>query len=434
MNPDELISQLSEKHKIPEGDVKEIFEGKLEECEEAGMKGDQAKKRAMERTWNEFKRRDMSSSTGVEGVILGMGDRYDAVGYSRSDAIEAYEDNPQGAIKSGKVALAVPPEETGSITGSGVVSVGEKNGWAIITHENNEGLLEYPFAERDSAETDDANTEVEDGEWRVYPLDDRRTYGNGEENNHYGMPTDKHDWTRRGIGVFRTGDDDEVRVGNLTLKGNKSAQTPPLGQALQFQARVDVDDSTGELYINSVSDTEFEPHPELDEQLPSADSLIEKYLDDYHYDLDGVFSYLSDKNGSETVVVDGDVVDMNLESNSNGTFRMVIGQFSFAGGEMKEREATVWVPDWQEEYIDFAVESRVFIIGRARLKDAYDPVKGETTSEEQEVVINAQGIYADPTSKIPRDDGAEDLDEEDLDFEPEEEEMSAEFDGGGDNW
>lgn len=431
MNPDEVINKLADKHKIPEGDVRELYEEKLEECEEAGLKGDQAKQRAIKRVWGAFRRQEQSSSTGVEGVILGAGDRYDAVDYSRRQAIEAYKENPQGAIKQGEVAVAVPPEEADNITGAGVEVVTEKNGWAIVARSDNENIASYDFAERGTAETDDANTEVEDG-WRIYPLDTRETFGGGDANPRYGTPTPKHQWKRRALGLFRTEDGGEVRVGNLTLTGKKSMQNPPLGQAVQFKARVNEGDD-GELYINSTSETEFNENPELQEQLPSIDTLIEKYFDDkYLYELDGLYSFLSDVDGNRTIITYGDVIDMNLEATSNGTFRMVLGHMDFAGGEMKEYEATVWIPEWQEQYIDFAVESKVYVVGRARMQDAYDPVEGQRTSEEQEVVINAQGLYADPTSKIPREDGVEDLDEEDFDFEPddEEEELEASFDGG----
>lgn len=435
MNPEELVSNLAEKHKIPEGDVKEVYEQKLEECEDADLKGDQAVERAMKRTWGVFKRKDMSSSTGLEGVILGMGDRYDAVGHSRDDAIEKYQNNPQGAIKAGEVAVAVPPGEEQNIAGQGVEVVGEKAGWNIVARPDNENILGYDFAKRDTAESDDADTTVEDG-WRVYPLDTRETFSGGEANERYGTPTPKHQWKRRGLGVFITGDDDAPQVGNLTLTGKQSLQKPPLGQAVQFKGRVNEGDD-GEIYINSTSETEFVENPELAEELPSTDALIEKYLDDYVHDLDSLYSYMEGQGqGSRTVVATGDVIDMNLEANSNGTFRMVIGQLSFAGGEMKEREATVWVPEWHDDYIDFAVESRVYVIGRARLQDAYSP-NGENDGE-KEVVLNAQGLYADPTSKVPREN-AGDLEEDDLEFdtdgsdEEEAEEMAAEFDGG-DDW
>lgn len=432
MKPSQLISKIAEQNKIPEGDVQEVYDSKLEECEEAGLKGNQAKERAMKRTWGAFKRQSMSSSTGVEGIILGAGDRYDAVNYSRENAIEAYQSNPVRAISDGKVAVAVPPNETGNLTGSGVEVVGEKAGWAIVSRPDNDNILGYDFAERDTAESDDANTQVEEG-WRVYPLDTRESYGNGDPNPRFGTPTPKHQWKRRGLGLFRTGDSD-VKVGNLTLTGKKSMQNPPLGKAVQFKARVNEGDD-GELYINSTSDTEFTPAPDLDDNLSSIDSLIERHFDDYLQDLEGAYSFMADKGGSRTLIITGDVIDMNLEATSNGTFRMVIGQLSFAGGEMKEQEATVWVPEWHDQYIDFAVESRVYVVGRARMQDAYDTESGGRTSEEQELVINAQGLYADPTSKVPREDSAEDLDEDDFDFDPEDEdteeaEVEPSFDGG----
>lgn len=446
MNKDDLIEKLAEKNKIPEADVKEIFEEKLEESQDAGLKGDEALERAMKRTWGAFKRKDMSSSVGVEGVILGAGDRYDAVSYSREESIEAYQQNPQKAIKSGKVALAVPPGEESNITGNGVSKLGEKNGWAIIAKSAFEQLMQYDFAEKGSAETDDANTEVEDG-WRVYPLDDRETFGSGSTNQSYGMPQDKHSWTRRCVGVFITEDSEEAMRGQLTLRGSKSAQNPPLNEPLQFKARVNEADDEEMLYINSSNETEFNPNPALDDQLPGVDTLIEKYFPEgqWRFELDELYEHLQDVNGSRTVVVEGDVIDMNLEPTGNDTFRMVIGQLTFQGGEMKEREATVWIPAWQDQYIDFAVESRVYVIGRARMQDAYDPQAGQRTSEKQEVVINAQGLYAEPTSKIPREENVEEMDDEDVEFSAngqeeeaeQEDEAEVEFaasDGGEGEW
>lgn len=427
MNKEQLIQKISEEHKIPEADVEEIFDKKLEESEDAGLEGNAAVERAMKRTFNEFKRKSMDNTEGLEGVILGAGDRYDAVGYSRTEAIDAYQENPQGAIKDKKVGLAVPPGEEENIIGGGVSKLGEKNGWAIIAHPSLEQFLQYDFAERGTAEVDDGDDEVEDG-WRIYPLDDRKTYNNGGENQNYGMPIDKHQWTRRCMGVFIRGDSDEAMRANITLRGEQSAVQPPLGEAIQFKARVNEADDEDMIYINSTNDTEFTPAPDLEDKLPSTDTLIEKYFPEgqWRFDLDGLYEHLQSVNGARTVVVEGDVVDMDLEPTSNDTLRMVINQLSFQGGDMVEREATCWAPAWQEQYIDFAVESTVYVIGRARLQDAYDPEKGESTSERQEAVINVQGVYADPTAKIPRETDTEDLEEADVDFEEDEVEFEAE--------
>lgn len=432
MNKNELIQKISEKHKIPEADVEEIFDKKLQESKEAGLSGEEATQRAMKRTFNEFKRKSMDSTEGLEGVILGAGDRYDAVGYSRSEAIEAYQENPQGAIKDKKVGLAVPPGEEKNIVGGPVEKLGEKNGWAIVAHASLDQFPGYDFATRSSAEVDDANTDVEDG-WRVYPLDDRKTYNNGGENQNYGMPVDKHQWTRRCIGVFIREDSNEAMRSQITLRGKQSAIEPPLGEAIQFKARADEADDEDMLYINPTDDTEFTPAPDLEDDLPSVDTLLQKYFPEgqWRFDLDGVYEHLQSVNGSRTVVVEGNVVDMDLEPSGNDTLRMVINQLSFQGGDMVEREATCWIPSWQDKYIDFAVESTVYVVGRARLKDAYDPEKGETTSERKEAVINVQGVYADPTAKIPRETEAEDLGEDDVEFEEEEDEV--EFDAEG-NW
>ena len=423
MNKEQAIAQIAEKHKIPEGDVEEIFEDKLAETEEAGFSGSQAVERALKRTFMTFKRKSMDNTEGVEGVILGAGDRYDAVGYSRSEALEAYEENPQGAIKDKKVAVAVPPGEESNIVGNGVDVIGQVSGWNIVAHPSLEQLMGYDFAERGTAEVDDADTEIEDG-WRVYPLDDRKRYNSGAENQGYGMPIDKHSWTRRCIGVFIRDGSDEAMIGQVTLRDQQSLQNPPVGEAVQFKARVDEADDEELLYINSTNETEFNPNPELEEELPSIDTLIEKYFPqgEWLFDLDGLYEHLESQQRGDTVIVKCDVADMNLEPNSNDTLRMVVSQLSFQGGDMIEREALCWIPAWQKSLIDFAVESSIYVIGRARLQDAYDPVKQERTPEKQEAVINVQGVFADPVHRIPRED-ADELGEEDVDFSTEEEDV-----------
>jgi len=427
MNKEQSLKKVADEHKIPEADVKEIYEEKLEESKEAGHKGEKAEKRALKRTFIVFKQQSMDSTEGLEGIFLGAGDRYDAVGGSRSDAIDAYKENPAGAIREKKIGLAVPPGEESNIVGEGVSKLGERDGWAIVANPELEQFFSYNFAERGSGEMDDANTEVEDG-WRVYPLDQRKTYSSGSENDNYGMPQDKHSWTRRCVGVFIREDSDEAMKAQVTLRDEQSAVNPPLGEPVQFKARVNESDDEDLLYVNSDDDTEFNPAPDLEDKLPSIDTLIEKYYPEgqWRFDLDGLYEHLQSTSGRITAIVKGDVVDMDLEPTSNNTLRMVINQLSFQGGEMIEREATCWIPAWQEQYIDFAVESTVYVVGRARLQDAYDPSTEERSSDEKEAVINVQGIYADPTAKIPRETDTQDIEEDDVEFEEDEVEFDAE--------
>lgn len=441
-SPQDLIDQIEQNHAVPRDDIEEMYEEKLEQVQERGLKGDQAEARAMKMLWTSFKRRSQSSSVKIEGVIIGAGDRYDAVAYSREQAIDAYKDNPQGAIKDAKVAVACPPEEASQITGNGVTIVGEKNGWAIVSFEGNEKILQYDFAERDPetgsvSGTDDGDPTVEE-DWRLYPLDDRERFRSGDRNDDYGMPTEKHQWTRRGIGVFKSdaADEDGLFTGHLTLRGSVSAQNPPLYEPIQFEARLSPnDDVDGEYYINSTSDTEFEYNEELDNNMSkTVDEIIESHFGgtDYLHDLASVYEYMQDASDRErrNVIVKSDVISMDMDATSNNTYRFVIGEMEFHGGEMVELEATCWVPTWLDPYIDFAVDSRIYVVGRANLTDAYDPETGTTTSEEKEVVINTQGLFAIPELKIPRED-AQDIDEEDLDYEPEEEDPGFE---GGDDW
>lgn len=432
MNVEDVISKIAESEAMAEDDVREIYEAKLEQVEEADFEGDK-EKRAVKLLWGSFKRRQQSDSTAVEGVFLGSGDRYDAVDYSRSQALEAYQENPQKAIKEGKVGVACPPEEAENITGAGVQVVGEKNGWAIVAHPDNENVLQYNFADRDPqsgdiAGTDDGEGNIEEG-WRLYPLDTREEFNSGDENPNYGMPQDKHQWRRRALGVFRYGDNDQVKIGNVTFSDDQSVDEPPLYEAVKFKARVDEGDDD-ELYIYSTSETEIEPNPELGEKIGEPQDLVMEYFGgtDYVHDIHSAYEWMHDQDGRQTIIVKASLYSMDLEPNSNDTLRLVIGDMDFSGTEMVDREATVWLPAWQKEYVDFAVDSDIYVVGRAQLRDAYDPEKGETTSEEKELVINGQGVFADPDAKIPREDDVEEVDEDDFDFEGGDEE--AETDGG----
>lgn len=423
---DEKIEQIADSEAMAEADVREIYEAKLSECEELGFEGAKAREKALTRVFTAFKRRQQSNAVKVEGIFLASGDRYDAVAYQRSNAIEAYEENPQKAIKEGEIAVACPPEEAEHLEGAGVSVVGKKSGWAIVAHPDNEKILKYNFAQRDPesgevTESDDGDGSVEDG-WRLYPLDTRETFSSGDENPNYGMPTDKHQWTRRGLGIFRSDiTDGEVKIGHVTLRGDVSAEEPPLGDAVQFKARVDgSDDNDDEIYINGTDETEIEPNPELGEQIDKGPTeLIKSYFGgtEYLHDLKSAYEYMHKQDGRRTIIVHADVYTMDLEPTSNGTLRFEIGQMEFTENGMQDIEATVWLPEWQKKYVDFAVDSHVFVVGRAQLRDAYDPETGETTSEEQEIVLNGQGIYADPDDVIPREEDTEDLGEDDFDFE-----------------
>lgn len=417
---EQLIANIAENQAIPEDDVKEVWEAKLEEVEEAGMKGDEAQDRAQKLLFLAFKRKQQSNTVKIEGIILGAGDRYDAVNYSRKNAIDAYQENPQGAIREGEVAIACPPEEAGNLTGNGVEVVGEKNGWAIVTFSGNDGLLQYPFAERDSGQADDAETDVEEG-WRLYPLDNRKKFNSGDENNHFGMPVDKHQWTRRGTGLFFTDDPSDIRISHLTFHDKQSAPNPPLGKPIQMKARVNEADDSDELYVHTTSDTEISPNPELEEKLTkSIDQIIEDNFrgTEFLHTLESLYEYMAGQpdNARRTIIVKSDVSTIDMEPNSNDTLRMVLAEHDWQGAELVEREATVWIPAWQEQYIDFAADSQIYVVGQAQMQDAYDPSTGGRSSDKKEVVINCQGLYADPTFKIPREDNVEEITDEDVDF------------------
>lgn len=420
MNKEQLISKISDENAIPEADVEEVYDEKLEECKDAGMSGEEAEERALKRVWNAFKRRSMSNADKVQGIFLGCGDRYDAVGYNRTQAIEAYQENPQQAIKSGKIALAIPPEDEEDIVGNGVQSVGEKNGWSIIA--KSEKTLQYDFAERGTEQEDDADTEIEDEEWRVYPLDTQRKYRSGDKNDDYLTPLPKHSWRRAAVGVFRVDEDGDAQISRITFSGKQSISPPPLFEPVEFKARTnEADDDKLGMYINSTSETTITEYPELEDDWPDVIGIIDKMFRDteWFHDLPSLYAYLDEDGTRENVIVKADVVDLDMEPNSNGTLRMVLGDFQFEGGEMVEQEATVWIPEEHDKYIDFATESEVFVVGQARLVDGYDSVKGERTPDVKEVSINGQGVIADPNVKIPREDSVQELDEEDMDFDDE---------------
>lgn len=236
----------------------------------------------------------------------------------------------------------------------------------------------------------------------LYP----NTLGN-QKMNRVGKPLAKHSWLRITINVARPIDPKTKEPGppqpsKMWINGQPAVKINcPMNVPIKFKGinKTGEDDRrAGEYRINYSAFTNFKETPEL--ELPSVEQILRGLpnfitlgeLDEYHTK--------NENNPGRWVVTEGNVAMLNLEPNpKTGNLMMIISDESLLFSS-EQTGVICWIPTDRGIVVDFAVESRILLVGRTARGRARDPVTGDLLDEPGDVMINVFGIYAPEMFKV----------------------------------
>jgi len=290
-----------------------------------------------------------------EGVIIGIGDLIDTVSKQRKTSDAAFKADPLRAVQ-GYIYNQVQ----------------------VLT--NTEGVALYPKTELNLK------------------------FGRA------GKPLPEHDWLRSMYAVARPIDPKTKAAGPAQYTKIMINKAPaidvsktPLMQKVKFKAinkTNDEDRKVGTYTANFSAFTKFEAGtfdmPAVEDILPALPQYVPLgSLDEYHTK--------NAENPRRLVVTEGTVVNMNLEPNAKtGNMYLIISDESLLFSGTDKTGVMAWIPTDRGIEIDFASDSRVFVVGKTTRGQARDPITKETLEGVPgDVMINAYGLFAPEMFKVP---------------------------------
>lgn len=286
---------------------------------------------------------------------------------NRNTLLAEYQRDANTALNSGKIAVAV------------LLSDGRYE--VSILHD---GEITSKVMEK---LPDTEPMQVDDDRW-IIPVDNRKAFQSGQPNKNYGKPTPPERWSKTLYFVGKVGDDTEYSEYQLRLNGdmakNFSPNTfvwcslevvPNSNNPKNLSARKDGSTADSLQYLDSDESLLEVIQNVLGDKVSSLVSL-----DDYHSE--NSHKAYADK----LVITDGNVANMKLEPNSNGTRVLYLSDlnadFDYEGEGYSS--VTAWIPPSID--IDFGIGSNVIISGRT----------SQGTDEEGQlrpVTVNVLGLH-----------------------------------------
>jgi hypothetical protein len=224
-----------------------------------------------------------------------------------------------------------------------------------------------------------------------------------------GKPLPEHSWLRSIYAVARPIDPKTKQPGPVQFTKIMVNNAPaidaskfPTMQKVKFKAinkTTENDRLTGEYTANFSAFTKFEPAefdmPPIEEILPAMPQYVTLGdLDEYHTK--------NSNNPRRFVITEGTVVNMNLEPNpKTGNIYLIVSDESLLFSGTDKTGIMNWIPTDRNIVVDFAVESRVFVVGKTTRGQARDPITKETLEGVPgDVMLNVYGLYAPEMFKV----------------------------------
>jgi hypothetical protein len=225
-----------------------------------------------------------------------------------------------------------------------------------------------------------------------------------------GKPLPEHSWLRTMYAVARPIDPKTKQAGpaqltKLMINNGPAIEVSktPVMKKIKFKALNKTNDNDrliGEYTANYSVATKFEvadfAMPPIEEILPTLPQYVPLGgLDEYHTK--------NAENRRRLVVTEGTVVNMNLEPNATtGNMYIIISDESLLFSATDKTGIMNWIPTDRGITIDFAQDSRVFVVGKTTRGKARDPITKETLEGVPgDVMVNAYGLYAPEMFKVP---------------------------------
>jgi len=234
------------------------------------------------------------------------------------------------------------------------------------------------------------------------PLDIRETLPTGAKNPFYGKPL-RPVFVRQSVGIGRPARGGDLKLMILTQMLDQAKNPPPLGKSVRFLGRMRLQDEL-HYQINSVRATKFNPVT-LKEFPEVAPQTVVKILQDapdvYKVTCADLEAWHREHASDirRVCILEGDVMLIRREPTAFGSYMMVIEDETIM--DLAGVGITVWVHEDIKHMLDFAVGSRVIIVGRTVIGPGWNPETRQLDREIERVMVNAFGVWAIPEYKIP---------------------------------
>lgn len=339
MNKEEILNSFAEKIGQPLETIKKDFQELLDEEStiHPDASEDDKNNKALRRLGLSYKKQLRSPAKWFEGMIIAISDTFDMVKKMRTDATKEFNENPQNAVTSG------------------------------ITDE--EGI----------------------------PLDPRATWSTGKDNPGFGKPLPEHSYICNIVGIA-TKDDGAPKIFRMAIQGSlaENSDKIPMFAPVKFRANDKSQEGDDEYSLNVSTVTIFVEDDTI--SMPTPTEVIQKFCSKYVVDMNALEDHHNSNKDdfNRLAIIEADVSALVMEPTATGSRRMIIED---ASGDIENLDApgiTCWVPSKID--IDFAEQSRVFVVGRTAQGKKY--VDGQATDEDGDIMMNVFGVYAIPEYKI----------------------------------
>lgn len=334
---------------------------------------------ARNRLITNIRRESNSPAITWEGVVLGAGDLIDGVGKLRKLSVEFFKVDPVKAQAGGMYQ-------------------------SRLVRTDADGNPIYP------------KTEAND-KW-----------------NRTGTKLPEHSWLRTIFGVAQPIDKktgkaaSEVRKFVMTLNDKKAIDVKSIlkgkyNKPLRFKGIDKTNTEFAQAGFYNIGDsayTQFEIAPDL--KLPPLENIIASVLSDRNVILGGIEEYhvANQEKADRWCVTEGTVSMLNLEPNAKtqNLFMILDDESLLFSGKEENSGVACWIPTDRGIEIDFAQDSRVYVIGKTSQGKKVDKVTKQKLDEPGDVNINVFGIYCPDMFKVVQETPK--LSESALDTAPEE--------------
>jgi len=274
-----------------------------------------------------FKNVGMTQGKPISGIILGVTAPIDTTRTIREKALKAYSENPQQAVKDGKVM-------------------------------------------------EEFNTELNKNV--AVPLDNRATWRTGTQNQGYGKPLQQN-FLKNVFGLMKP-EGGDVKVGNMTLNNEKAFSVIPQNLQCDWKGIDKTLNGADEYTINQSSTTMFVPREGAKVDVPKA---IETHAKKYIIAIDDLESYVDQHPNSYQPVITRCTIMSNtpiMEQEGKSNSSKAVMKVQDIMGD-KDTTITAWVQNIADIDCNYATGQEIYLIGqvkRIEIKDKDRNPTGET--------------------------------------------------------
>ena len=247
--------------------------------------------------------------------------------------------------------------------------------------------------------------------------DGKPLYSKTESNTKWGRtgkPLPDHSWMRNIYGV----------ASPIDKKTRKAGEPRPFGMTLSDKRAIDgkaikmnvpirfkgIDKTTADhvkLGVYNITDSTFTEFKLADDlKLPPIETIITTNCKDLFFAL-GMLEEIHTKSQTDPMrwlITEGTVSLLDMTPNpKTHNLRMVVDDETLLFAKGKEQGpvgVTCWIPTDRNILIDFAQDSRIYILGRTGQGKKLDPVTRQPTDEPGDVMLNVYGIYCPEMFKV----------------------------------